>query len=67
VAGVLFTGAASGRFFGLSLDHFDTFLVDGDSLLTVNGTAGTGGVHLYQLSAEHLATNYQVGLFNPLL
>jgi hypothetical protein len=62
VAGVSFTGAASGHFFGLTLDHFSAFLVDGDSLLTVNGTGGSGGIHLYQLSAEHLPTDYQVGL-----
>ena len=63
VAAVSFTGKASGRFYGLSLDHFTTFLDAGDALVTVNRTefsAVTGGIHLYQLSAEHLATNYQI-------
>ena len=40
-AGVRFTGAASGRFYGLSLDHFATYLVAGDALLSVSG-AKTG-------------------------
>jgi len=63
VAAVAFTGTASGRFYGLSLDHFTTFLEAGDALVTVNHTgysAATEGIHLYQLSAEHLATNYQL-------
>jgi hypothetical protein len=69
VSAVLFTGSASGRFFGLSLDHFGAlFFGPGDSLVTVNATyaakaagAGVGGgIHLYQLSAEHLPTDYQV-------
>lgn len=58
------SGAASGRFFGLSLDLI--FAGNNGSeplpgpahvLLLVNGTGGTGGsggaVHLYQLSTEH--------------
>ena len=66
VAGVVLTGAASGRFFGFSLDHFATFLVPGDSLLTANGTASAEGIHIYQLSAEHLPTDYQVGALSLL-
>ena len=59
-AGVRFTGAASGRFYGLSLDHFATYLVAGDALLSVSGAKTGSGVHLYQLSAEHLPTDYQI-------
>eukprot|EP00756_Hemistasia_phaeocysticola_P049003 Hpha_TRINITY_DN23428_c0_g1::TRINITY_DN23428_c0_g1_i1::g.114018::m.114018 len=60
VAGIQFTGPASGRFFGLSLDHFSTFLTQtGDALLAVNDSHGSG-LHLYQLSAEHLPSDYQV-------
>ena len=61
VGGVLMTGAASGRFYGFSLDHFDTFLVPGDALVVVaNSSRGKGEIHIYQLSAEHLSTDYQV-------
>ena len=72
VAGVLFTGdMASGRFYGLSLDHCAKFFNQtGDALLAVNasrggdgggGSGGGGGeIHLYQLSAEHLVADYQV-------
>ena len=74
VAAVIFeSGNASGHFFGLSLDHFSSFLVPGDALINVSssggggrgriaGTGGPGGsdIHLYQLSAEHLPTDYQV-------
>eukprot|EP01079_Euglenida_sp_SAG-EU17-18_P003209 gene3209-3731_t len=62
VAAVRFEGSASGRFYGLSLDHFATFLTQPqDALVLANGTAGAGvGVHLYQLSAEHLPAAYQV-------
>ena len=75
-AGVRFTGQASGRFYGLSLDHFDQYLVAGDALLSVNGakaaaaadsTDSGGGVHLYQLSAEHLPTDYQVQVWDSSL
>ena len=59
-AGVRFTGGASGRFYGLCLDHFAAYLVAGDALLAASGAMAGGGVHLYQLSAEHLATDYQV-------
>ena len=59
--GVRFGSGSSGRFYGLSLDHFADYLVPGDALLALNNTQpATPGVHLYQLSAEHLATNYQV-------
>ena len=61
VVGVRFGSSASGRFYGLSLDHFSDYLVPGDALLALNNTQPlTPGVHLYQLSAEHLPTNYQV-------
>eukprot|EP00927_Polykrikos_kofoidii_P012540 TRINITY_DN15405_c0_g1_i1.p1 TRINITY_DN15405_c0_g1~~TRINITY_DN15405_c0_g1_i1.p1 ORF type:complete len:810 (+),score=88.38 TRINITY_DN15405_c0_g1_i1:73-2430(+) len=59
-AGVRFTGGVSGRFFGLCLDHFREYLVPGDALLSVNDVIVGSGVHLYQLSVEHLATDYQV-------
>ena len=67
VGGVLMTGAASGKFYGFSLDHFDAFLVPGDALMVVansssirHGSRGKGEIHIYQLSAEHLSTDYQV-------
>lgn len=94
VAGVRFAGAASGRFYGLSLDHFSAYLEDGDALLSAEGVrAGpSSGLHLYplrrtglsraplilqsfhteahscwcryQLSAEHLPTDFQVQISN---
>merc|ERR1712228_110563 len=60
-AGVQFSGRASGHLYGLSLDHFSQYLEVGDALLSVSGNPGVGeGLHLYQLSAEHLPTDYQV-------
>ena len=65
-AGVRFTGQASGRFYGLCLDHFAEYLVAGDALLSVNGATAvdSGGLHLYQLSAEHLPTDYQIQVWD---
>lgn len=64
LASVLFTGRAAGRFYGLSLDHSSFFLGEvGDALLAVNTSVDGDGIHIYQLSAEHLVTNYQVQLW----
>ena len=62
VAGVRFIGGAYGRLFGLSLDHFSKYLVAGDALLSASGAMAASGIHLYQLSAEHLPTDYQIQL-----
>ena len=59
-AGVRFEAGASGKIFGLCLDHFAAYLLVGDALLSAAGAMADGGVHLYQLSAEHLPTDYQI-------
>ncbi len=65
LAAVSISGAeASGKVYGLSLDHFK---VSGwqphlGLMLAVNGTRGD--VHLYQTSVEHHAARFQTLLFN---